>query len=68
MLLYGLVVISSIDNIVKPYLISRSSSLPTSLYIWVSSPEGGSLCDGANDMPQYYEGGLGSFALFVNVV
>ena len=34
MLVYGLVVISSIDNIVKPYLISRSSSLPLLLIVF----------------------------------
>jgi predicted PurR-regulated permease PerM len=28
MLVYGMVVISSIDNIVKPYLISRGGTLP----------------------------------------
>jgi len=33
MLVYGLVVISSIDNIVKPYLISRTSSLPLLLTV-----------------------------------
>src|SRR5258707_5065387 len=34
MLVYGLVVISSIDNFVKPYLISRSSSLPLLLIVF----------------------------------
>lgn len=33
MLVWGLVVISSIDNFVKPYLISRSSSLPLLLIV-----------------------------------
>jgi predicted PurR-regulated permease PerM len=33
MLVYGLLVISSIDNVVKPYLISRSSSLPLLLIV-----------------------------------
>ena len=33
MLVYGLVVISSIDNVMKPYLISRSSSLPLLLTV-----------------------------------
>jgi predicted PurR-regulated permease PerM len=33
MLVYGLVVISSIDNVIKPYLISRSSSLPLLLIV-----------------------------------
>jgi len=34
MALWGLLVISSIDNIVKPYLISRSSSLPLLLIVF----------------------------------
>jgi len=34
MLLWGLLVISSIDNFVKPYLISRSSSLPLLLIVF----------------------------------
>lgn len=34
MLIYGLIVISSIDNFVKPYLISRSSSLPILLIVF----------------------------------
>jgi predicted PurR-regulated permease PerM len=33
MFVWGLVVISSIDNFVKPYLISRSSSLPLLLIV-----------------------------------
>jgi predicted PurR-regulated permease PerM len=33
MIVYGLLVISSIDNFVKPYLISRSSSLPLLLIV-----------------------------------
>lgn len=34
MLIWGLLVISSIDNFVKPYLISRSSSLPLLLIVF----------------------------------
>jgi predicted PurR-regulated permease PerM len=34
MVAWGLLVISSIDNFVKPYLISRSSSLPILLIVF----------------------------------